>query len=335
MKIVPLIVCCLISSLALAQKTQPKGGKGAIQIIYYRIDFTQEDTDYLRTHAPELIFSVNEYGKARLEKVNDIDRSSIIDSLMKMNDRLPEFYPEQVNGKNEQGVYFLRLTWPNYQLTGNSYTPTINLQYYSPRKLTDFEDITYRSPRFDMWIGGFAAGFGGNIGKNVDTGWGTKFEFMVYGKNGWGGGFGTTFIIAKSRTNDPSIPIRFQQRQMITLITGSVGKIFGERKGGEIGIQFEPGFGLTGAVNTSSDRGVALGFVPGMSLSWLMPLGKGRMVRQYFLPVAYKQYLNFHIAARQLILNAKEANGSVYELGLSYRFAQRPVLNYKLKDSAN
>src|SRR4051812_18088224 len=106
MKTLSLIAIVLISACAFAQnpaslntKAQPVGGKGALQIIYYRIDFTQEETEYLRTHTPELIFSVSEYGKARLEKVNDIDRQSIIDSLMNVNDRLPEFYPERVSGR--------------------------------------------------------------------------------------------------------------------------------------------------------------------------------------------------------------------------------------------
>ncbi len=76
MKTLSLIATFLLTTAAFAQnpatqntKAQPVGGKGALQIIYYRIDFRQEETEYLRTHSPELIFSVSEYGKARLEKI--------------------------------------------------------------------------------------------------------------------------------------------------------------------------------------------------------------------------------------------------------------------------
>lgn len=338
MKIIPLIVICLLCLPAFGQKAEPKGGKGALQIIYYRIDFTQEETDYLRTHSPELIFSVNESGKAKLEKVNDIAMQSIIDSLMHVNDQLPGFYPERVNGIAQQGVYFLRLSWPNYQAysTPGVITNPI-VTYYNPvrKKLSDFSEISYRGPRYDMVIGGFAASFGGNIGTSLNKGWGTKFDFMIYGSKGWGGGFGTTFVIAKERSNDPSVPVPQQfNTHLITMFNGSFGKIFGEGKpGGQLSLQIEPGFGLTDAsMSNTSDHALSLGFIPGVAAHYLLPLGKGRMARPYFLPIAYRQFLSFHVAVRQLMFNVQETRGTVYEFGLSYRLSQRPVMNYKLKE---
>lgn len=339
MKIGSVIVFCLLSVVAVAQKTQPKGGKGAVQIVYYRIDFTQEETNYLRTHAPELIFSVTENGKARLEKVNDIDRQSIIDSLMSVNDELPDFIPEYVNGVAQQGVYVLRLAWPNSQMYATQdgiNNPLVTLQYYPrSRKLSDVEEITYRGPRYDMVIGVFGVGFGGNIGAYLNSGWGSKFDFIIYGDKGWGGGFGTTIILAKEKAYDPQFPIRDQFRtHIVTLFNGSFGKIFKEgKKGGQFGLQVEPGFGLTDAsMSKSSDRALGLGFVPGASAFYSLPLGKGRIARQYFFPVAYKNSLSFHLAVRQLMFNVEETKGTIYEFGLAYRLAQRPVLNYKMKE---
>jgi hypothetical protein len=348
MKIFSLIAGLLLSVAAFAQiptsqniKAQPVGGKGALQIVYYRIDFTQEETDYLRTHTPEMIFSVSEYGKARLEKVNDIDRQSIIDSLMNMNNRLPDFYAARVNGRPEQGVYFLKLTWPNYQYQNgmNNINSMMTLQYNPVlRKLSDLEDITYRGPRFDMTIGAFMPTFGGNISKYLDKGWGTRFDFMIYGRKGWGGGFGTTLVIGKPKMVSPAIPLRYNRSHLITIINGSFGKIFDFKRAGQFAIQFEPGFGITDASiapNTSADVAVGVGFIPGVTAHYLLPFGPGRMSRQYFLPVAYRQFLSIHVAARQLMFNTEETTGMIYEVGLSYRLMQRPVLNYKPKDPGN
>ncbi len=316
-------------------KAQPIGGKGELQIIYYKIDFTPEETQYLRTHSAELIFSVSESGIARLEKVNDIEMPSIVSKMMAVSDQLPAFQPERVNGRREAGVYFLHLAWPNYQ-GQTALTSPYPLQVYYPviRKVSEFSEITYRGPRFDMLLGVFATSFNGNIGRNVGKGWGTKFDFIAYGKKGWGGGFGTTMIITKAAMNDPSQPIRLQNRShIISLFYGSFGKIFNERTGGQFGVQFEPGFGITDIIDRDqSDKVIGLGFIPGVSVAYMLPLGQGRMVRQYFMPIVYQHYLSFHVSARQMMMNVADAKGTVYEFGLSYRFAQRPVASYKLKD---
>lgn len=337
-----IILLFLVSAAAFGQvmdnpnmKAQPIGGKGELQIVYYRIDFTPEETQYLRTHAAELIFSVSESGIARLEKVNDIGMQSIVNKMLAVNDRLPAFYPERVNGRREAGVYFLYLTWPNYQGTYGLTSPYPAVQFYNPvmRKLSDFSEITYRGPRFDMLLGAFSASFAGNIGKNINRGWGTKFDFMAYGKNGWGGGFGTTMIIARQWRTDPAQQYTFQNRShLITLFTGTFGKVF-ETSVGDFGLQVEPAFGLTDIINRDqSNKAISLGFSPGVVAVYMMPLGKGRMGRQYFLPVTYRQYFSFHVAARQIMFNTQESRGTVYEFGMAYRFAQRQVANYKVKE---
>lgn len=315
----------------LNMKTQPRGGKAALQIVYYRIDFTKEETDFLRTHVPELIFSVSPQGKAKLEKVNDIEMRSIVDSMMRVNDRLPEFYPERVNGRAENGIYFLKLMWPNYQAyqvpSGSTY-PFQSLQYYSPvaRKLSDFSEITYRGRRYDMILGVFNPGFNGNLGKVISKGWGAKFDFMIYGNKGWGGGFGTSIVIGK--------PSDFRDRNhIITLFNGMIGKVFRETKMGQFGLQVEPAFGITDIVDPDNDvKFIGLGFCPGVSAIYMLSLGPGRMSRQYFLPTSYKHYLSFHVGIRSMLFNTATASGTVADVGISYRLATRPVANYKLKE---
>ena len=313
---------------SLNMKTQPRGGKGALQIVYYRIDFTKEETDFLRTHAPELIFSVSPQGKARLEKVNDLGMQSIVDSMMRVNDRLPDFYPERVNGRAENGVYFLKLTWPNYQSQLGLISPYQPLTFYNPvmRKLSEFSDITYRGPRYDMILGVFNPGFNGNLGKVIKQGWGAKFDFMIYGSKGWGGGFGTSIILGK--------PSDFRDRNhMITLFNGMIGKVFRETKMGQFGLQIEPAFGITDIVDRDNDvRFIGLGFCPGVSAIYMLSLGPGRMSRQYFLPTSYKHYLSFHVGIRSMLFNTVAASGTIADVGISYRLATRPVANYKLKE---
>lgn len=324
------------------QKTEPKGGKAALQLVYYRIDFTQEQTDYLRTHSPELIFSVTPEGKAKLEKANDIDMPSVVDSLMNVNDRLPEFNPEIVNGQPQIGIYFLKITWPNYQFAARTSTSTkeslrqlnsqlVEIYYPVMRKLSDFEEITYRGSRFDMLVGFFGTTTSGNINKYLGNGWGTKFDFMAYGKNGWGGGFLSTITFGKPTRTDPSFPIGTQLRSsMLALFSGAFGKLFRETSAGQFSIQVEPSIGMTTA-SLSSESMLAWGFSPGITGIYMLPLGKGRMARQYFMPVSYKQYLSFHVSARKLMFNTKEASGDIIEFGVSWRLAQRSVMDYKLR----
>lgn len=324
---------------SLNMKTQPKGGMGALQIVYYRIDFTREETDYLRTHEAELIFSVSDKGVAKLEKVNDIEMQSVVDSMMRVNDRLPEFYPERVNGRAETGVYFLKLAWPNYQRQISSVNvPFPYLTYYNTysRKLNEFSEIKYRGPRYDMFVGVITPRFDGNISQSIERGWGTRFDFIFYNSKGWGGGFGSTFVLGKQAIMDPSRPIRTQSgTHIVTFFSGIFGKLLPETKAGQLAIQVEPAFGMTDIVGTDQTRFLGMGFSPGATLAYMLPLGPGRMSRQYFLPTAYRQYLNFHVTARQLVFNATGSRGTVYEFGLSWRLASRPVMESKLKNSSD
>src|ERR1044071_10379177 len=111
-------------------EAEPIGGTAAVAIIYYRIDFTEEQTEELRIREAELIFSVSDEGKAKLEKVNNITMHSIVDSLMRLNDQIPEFYPKTENGKPVNGIYFMKLSWPNYQPLLQSVPPMMRMSPY-------------------------------------------------------------------------------------------------------------------------------------------------------------------------------------------------------------
>ena len=354
MRSLPIFLLILCTTAALAQqrdtlnlKAEPVGGTASLAIIYYRIDFTPEETEYLRTHEAELIFSVTYQGKAKLEKVNDIEMRSVIDSMMRVNDRLPDFYPETANGKAQNGIYFMKLSWPNYEFplqpqqkqipyTMPSAMPMPLTNYYNRPKLDEFEYITYRRVRFDMLIGGAFNTFNGNLSRYFQNGGGLKMEYCYYGKKGWGGGLITDFYLNKPKTQLPVFGGGRQPNtnQFLYFIGLNVGKIFMRSDWGNVGIQAELCYSIFSLAAVDQSFGgttsIAMGYVPGAKLFYMMPLGKGRM-QGYYFPSAYRSYLCFHFGMRSLKMNVKEANGVMLDAGVSYRFVMRQVLDYKRK----
>jgi hypothetical protein len=327
-------------------EAEPKGGDAIIAIVYYKIDFTQEQTDYLRTHEAELIFSVSERGRAVLEKVNDIDDSSVIDSMMRVNDRLPEFFPKISNGKAVNSIYFMKLSWPHYnqqipEPMYPQYAPYLMPQYLRPvgplhrKKLSEFESYTPLF-RYDLTIGGILNAPMASAATYANEGGGMRMDCMFFGNKGWGGGFSTLFYSNKRIRPYPGTFARSYGSPIPTMMfTFNGGKLI-ETSHVDFIIQFEPGFVMQEVLSTDmltefDNPGFIMGFSPGVSVNAAIPIGPGHMNHFYAYPTAIKNYLNLHIAARPLLMNYKPASGVMFEVGVSYRLALAHVREYKLK----
>lgn len=344
MKKVPLAVGLLLSfAAAFGQKpdslnrvAEPKGGMAALALVYYKIDFTREETEYLRANEAELIFMVNENGKATLEEVKDIAMHSVVDSMMRMNDRLPEFYPEAVNGKPQNALFFMRLRWPQYEALEPAFPPSYNRYHYMGRRLDEFEFIDYTGSRFDILFGAVGNTIGGNVINYIYSGGGVKFDMLLYSEKGWGGGMVMTFHGNRMRKEYPLTTLLPQNKSRVTGFIGlAVAKLLNDRPAGQFSIQFEACYSMQSIEsmdpNLKNKPVQAMGFSPGLVINYAKNLGRGRMTAYYYIPTAMRSYLNFHIALRPMILNIPEASGLMYEAGISYRMAMRHARNFKLK----
>jgi hypothetical protein len=343
MKITPLFVGLLLSLAGLGQapdtlnrRVEPKGGMAALALIYYKIDFNPEEVAYLRSNEAELIFMVSEKGKAVLEKVNDIGMLSIVDSMMRVNDQLPEFHPELVDGKPQSALYFLRLRWPQYT-DMHAVTP-YNMQRanYVTHPLNEFEYVNYTGARFDMVFGGVANLVNGSASDYIRNGGGMKMDMMFYGKKGWGGGMVMTFHGNRAKKDYPiSTSLRQNPSRMTLFLGAGIGKVLDERGRGHFNIQFEPCWAVQNIVTVDphirSKPVQASGFSPGFVVNYALRIGNGRLYNYYFMPTAWKSYLNLHLAVRPLMLNVTAASGMMFEAGLSYRMGLLYVSDFKLK----
>lgn len=323
---------------SLNMSASPKGGLAALALVYYKIDFAPEEVAYLRLHEAELIFTVNENGKATLEKVNEIEMRSIIDSMMRVNDQLPPFYPEVVDGKPRNTLYFMRLRWPHYEDVRQIFPSPYNIRHdYFGRRLDEFEFIEYRGPRFDMLIGGVGNTVGGSVTEYNYSGGGVKFDMMFYGQRNWGGGMVMTFHGNRMRKEYPITTVLPQNRSRVTGFIGiAVAKLFDDTPAGQFSIQFEPCFSMQNIVTVDPqvrNKPVqAIGFSPGLVLNYAKTLGRGRMAAYYYQATAIRHFMNFHLALRPMMLDVPQASGILYEAGVSWRLAMRQAVDMKLKE---
>lgn len=357
MKKNPLVVVFLLSlSAAFGQMTDtlnrdvaPKGGIAAVGLVYYKIEFTPEEVAYLRDNEAEMIFKVSEEGKATLEKVNNIGLPSIVDSMMRVNDRLPEFYPEVVDGKPQPSLYFMKIRWPEYETVERTFPRSTSPPYPSPyeeefshyrfigRKLDEFEYINYRGPRYDMLFGGVANTVGGSAIDYIYSGGGMKFDMMFYGEKGWGGGIVMTFHGNRARKEYP-ITTQFPQNKSRTtgFVGLAIGRLLADRPGGQFSVQFEACYSMQNIVTVDpqvNNRPVQTqGFSPGFVINYAKNLGRGKMSIYYLSPTAIRHFLNLHLAIRPMMLDMPQASGIMYEAGISWRMGMRHVEDMKLKE---
>lgn len=313
----------------------PKGGMAAVALVYYKIDFSKEERAHLRTHEAELIFGVSETGVAKLEKVNGIGILSIIDSMKRVDHKLPLFNPEMIDGVAQPTVFFMMIQWPHYQDRTyapypGAYTNIVGL------KREMFETIELAS-RFDMIIGGAATNFSGSAGNYLKTGGGVRMDLIFSGRSGWGGGL-TMDVTGNAARKEYPIATQYQQsRSLSTLFIGLLGsKVISDNQRGLMQLQAQLCFATHNIVTV--DPGLknkpvqASGFSPALVWSYALPIGQGRMSQYYFSPVFVKNYIEFHAAIRPVFYDVKSANGVCLEAGLSWRLAMIQVRSFKLRE---
>ncbi|GAB3171137.1 hypothetical protein [Telluribacter humicola] len=318
------------TSDSLNQNVSPKGGLNALALHYYRIDFTKEQRQRLKDVELEFIYQIDESGALALEEVNGINDKDIVDSLKNRTLTLPRFSPQVVNGTPQPSLYFMKLTFPSYQMT-NSRLAMIQPYLYNEAKLDDFEYIKKSNQRMEVLFGGVYNQFLGNPSLYLRPGGGMKVDVTYTAKNLLM--YGLTMSIYGNKFKQV-YPIYVNRNQFPAPPTAVIGLVFGKWFN-KVNAQLELG---TAVQNITENKGgndpdwVQLtGWSPGLVVNYPIKLGKDKIFYNYGAPSIFNHNLNLHVGVRQLFLSLKEATGGMFELGLSYRMSYEMIEEFRLK----
>lgn len=308
----------------------PVGGLERLALVFLKTDFTPEQRTRLNDVRLELIFFVDSTGMAFLEDVNGINDPDIIDSLKQGKD-IPPFRPRYVNGQFRNGIFFMMLTFPSYDMRDEERV----LQRYGSFPIDQLEEVNYSGQSLQMMIGGVVNSFAGSPSRYLSPGGGLKMD-VLWGFDKWGAGFSFAAYGNRAREYYPIRTTRELDKAPSTFVIallGSINVINNPKR--IINLQLELGYvgqTVSSRIDDYDEDYIQLrGFSPGLVVNYQIPIGKGRFQNRYYFPSVTNHYLNVHAAARPIFLNLKEARGMMFEFGISYRFSIQAVHAYQLK----
>jgi len=334
------IAFCLLAATTQAQTDttytppEPIGGIERLALVFYTIEFTPDQRQLLIDRPLEFFFYVSDEGQARLESTNGIRNPAIIDSLMSAGQDLPPFTPATRGGVPAQSLYMMELTFPNYVMSTNFFSvPYIN-QNVGKYRLSEFDTLSTDRPNLQFVFGGFVNGFTGTAGDFLSTGGGFKLDMIFFNSNLMYFGLNMTFSGNQRRRDYRIDDDRSQGESQPTLfLGGTAGK-----KLGDFLIQLDADMVVQNVVvvepNTDEEPVQFWGFSPGLVVNY--PIGIGSKVQvNHYNSQQFNHYLNLHAGYRQLFMGVAQANGGMWELGLSWRFGSSNVLHFKLREGAD
>jgi hypothetical protein len=310
----------------------PKGGISALALHYFKIDFTRTQRLLLNANKIELVYSVDQYGKAALEKVNYLSDPIIIDSLVKATEKVPLFQPQVVNGKPTSSIYFLSLRFPRYDAVQEN----ISYKKVARPRLSDFESIELGGG-LDMLMGGMVNTFTGSAHDYLGTGGGMKVDMIFMGQKKFGAGMDMSFYGNPLKKDYPINSNRQQLTAPPTLFIGLACQwIISKKEKEHITFQLEANY-VQQNLNTRIDANDNnwdrfSGFSPGILVHYMVKVGRDHLSSYYWDPVVVNHWLNFHAGIRPLLYNSALANGVMIEAGVSYRMKTTFIKSYLLKE---
>jgi len=333
--IILLLICFLTTDAqvvdSLNQNVSPKYGIQQLALKYYGIDFSKEQRKEIENVEIEFIFLIDEYGNPTLSKINGVTNQVILDSLQNKSEEVEKFNPQIRNGIPEPSIYFMKLTFPTYEINQRTYGLLL-AKAYSEAKLEDFEYINESGQRLDMTIGGVANQFIGKPSQYLGFGGGMKIDLSYAGKNNLIYGLNMSFYGNKLKEQYPLNSTREQLKAPPTLFFGLIfGKWFNKFNiQGEINLAVQ---NITDKIGENDPDWIQLnGWSPGIIINYPIKLGKIKPIYYYGAPSLFENNLNLHFGLRYVKFSLKEATGLMAELGVSYRMTIKGVNDYKLKD---
>ena len=315
----------------LNEQASPKGGVNKLAVKFFGIDFSKEQRLILEDKEIEFIFEITEEGEPTLSEINGVSDPSIIDSLENKATTIDNFNPGIRNGVAVPSIYFMRLSFPKYEMVPGDFRPQQG-SVYKKLRLEDFEYIKTSNSRFDMLIGGMANQFIGSPANHLGFGGGMKVDIGFTTKSNYIFGLNMSFYGNPLKQEYPLNTNREQLKAPPTLLVGAIaGRWFGK-----FSIQAELNFAVQNVTERIGDNDPEWeqlrGWSPGLVVNYPIRIGKRQPLYYYGTPTVLENNLNLHFGLRHLSLSIPEASGFMAELGISYRMTLKEIEEYKLKE---
>jgi hypothetical protein len=310
---------------------RPSVSLGRLALIYLSVDFTPEQRLKLNDKYLEFIFLVDSIGKATLEDVNGIDDPTIIDSLK--SKPIPFFNPRQVDGIHKEGIFFMNMMYPFYEYYESTYN---GRRRFGSFQMEEMEYIEKSGTGFQYMMGAVGNTFSGSAAQYLHTGGGMKLDFLWKTRKKFSYGFSMTIYGNHVREYYPLNTSRKLESTPATMIVAASFAREAWSKGrNSITTQLDLGYvmqNVSTRENPDDDEYIQLaGFSPGLTVNYLMPLGKERFQNLHF-PMVIGHFINFHAGIRPLLMSFKPARGIMFEIGVSYLLKSENVKNYQVKE---
>jgi hypothetical protein len=325
---------CLIPKILFAQVSNnpesgpvPQDGMERLALTFLKIDFTQDQRNILNNRPLEFIFFVDSAGYATLEDVNGIDDAVIMDSLMRRP--IPRFIPKIVDGKATDGLFFMELEFPSYNL---SYFPTMTQR---PRTNIDDVDFERSGESFHILIGGVVNTFSGRPAQYLSTGGGFKLDLLWQTRSKVGYGVTMAAYSNKALEYYPINTTRKLDSAPSTFIIGAIlSKEFTITAKRSLFAQVELAYAgqtVSSRENANDEEYIQLdGFSPGIVVNYSFRIGKEKFQHTSYYPSVYSPNLNIHGGIRPLLLDLKASRGVMFEIGISYRIKADLLSSYQI-----
>jgi hypothetical protein len=282
------------------QNAEPHNGLSNLAIHFYSIDLTNEQRAILNDTEIELIFLIDSLGVPILKDINGLSDQNIIDSLKKSIYKIPKFYPKKVNGKSEESIYFLKLSFPSYRMTEEKLQYMQSLSFKKV-KLADFEFIEKSNSSIDVVFSGQLNQFIGHPQQHLKTGGGMKIDISYTSTKKYNYGLDMSFY-----GNTLKLPYILQsnKEQLSGPPSLFVGAFLG-KKMNRFNINFEMNLfvqNITQKINDRKEDWVQFkGWSPGFTIHYPIKFGKDIPRFQFGDLTIYNNCINLNFGLKSMI----------------------------------
>ena len=321
---------------SLQQDAEPYGGIEQLAKSFFSIDFPIEIREKLDNQRIELIFYIDELGVPELEGLIGTDHPVIIDSFIRKTNEIPLFEAAIKNDQYVESYYVLILTYPSVEfMLQQIYWQRV--REFCGSEYKDFKSIEYQDAGMDLVVGVLGTTAIGSLNEYAGVGGG--FNWILTGnlRNNWTGGIE---LMASFKSTKKDFPISSSNPPKNYYGLVNAGVVGGKwldlpRKPTSILVQMHVSLAVLDVIEKQGRndpeweevKGLGLG----LSIHFPILIGSPQPTCNKLFQGIDSNQLNLHSGLRYLIMDYKEANGFIFEFGISYRYSRKRIKNWELK----